>query len=98
VRSIEARPQAVGVGYGDKTGAAAWSSTPNPSKIRVKSREGWRTPRPAAAAMRSPPSPRAPFALFHTKRGERAGVRGGSSILNPLRPARSLSTTVCGWA
>jgi hypothetical protein len=29
---IRARPQAVEVGCGDKTGAAAWSSTPNPCK------------------------------------------------------------------
>jgi hypothetical protein len=31
------------------------------------------------ATQRSPPSPRAPFALFHTKRGERAGGEGGKS-------------------
>jgi hypothetical protein len=37
-----ARPQAVGVGCGDKTAAAAWSSTPNPCKIRVKRRVLWR--------------------------------------------------------
>jgi hypothetical protein len=29
---IRARPQAVEVGCGDKTGAAAWASTPNPCK------------------------------------------------------------------
>jgi hypothetical protein len=33
-----ARPQAVGVGCGDKTGAAAWASPPHPCKIRVESR------------------------------------------------------------
>jgi hypothetical protein len=35
------------------------------------------------ATQRSPPSPRAAFALFHTKRGERAGVRGAIAILDP---------------
>jgi hypothetical protein len=37
-----ARPQAVGVGCGDQIAAAAWASTPNPCKIRVKSRALWR--------------------------------------------------------
>jgi hypothetical protein len=36
-----------------------------------------------SATERSPPSPRALFALFHTKRGERGGVRGKDHVLPP---------------
>jgi hypothetical protein len=41
----------------------------------------WAASRNRTREQRSSPSPRAPFALFHTKRGERAGVRG--AVVDP---------------